>query len=69
MLINLSLDQFPIKNFDGHFQLFYEIVNKNSANLYTNVNEAAEHVREYLRRFHETINRAARILKRAEESN
>ena len=31
--------------------------------------QPAEHVREYLRRFHETINRAARILKRAEESN
>ncbi|KAL7048069.1 hypothetical protein ACKWTF_003200 [Chironomus riparius] len=62
-------NRFVIKNFDGHFQLFFAIVNKNSPNIYTNVSEAAEQVQEYLRRFHETVNKAARELRRAQESN
>lgn len=58
-----------MKTFDGHFKLFYDIINKNTPKTYANLREAGAAVKEYFRRFHEIINKAARIEKERRDKN
>lgn len=54
--------------FDGHFQLFFDIINKNTPDTYMNMKEARKAVHEYLRRAHEVINKAARMERQRQQN-
>ncbi|KAG5666724.1 hypothetical protein PVAND_014736 [Polypedilum vanderplanki] len=55
-------NRWSIKDSKGHFSLFYDIVNANTAHTYANNDEASHAVFTFLRRFHEKKSKEAKLL-------
>lgn len=50
MCLNHSLGRFPLVRSTGHMQLFFDIINSNTANTYKNLDDCSEALYIFIRR-------------------
>jgi hypothetical protein len=57
-----------MKEFVGHFSLFYDIINGHSPNTYKNRDECGDYFHVFITRHHEMINEKLRVEKKKNQT-